>query len=76
LEISGGLASSSPAFAITELVRWAKAQHNSNYVVYSDVEPAVELLRRFIKDKVTHVVGIEDCTPACLNCSSHNWRRM
>jgi hypothetical protein len=47
-----------PQARIPELVTWAKAQHNTNYLVYSEVEPALELRRRFITAPSTHVVGI------------------
>jgi len=47
-----------PETKIPELVIWAKAQHHSNYHVYSEVEPALDLLGRFITDRTTHVVGI------------------
>ena len=47
-----------PETQIAELVCWAKTQHNSNYLVYSDVAPALELLNRFVKDSTTRVVGI------------------
>lgn len=43
---------------IPELVTWAKEQHNTNYLVYSEVEPALELRQRFITDPSTHVIGI------------------
>src|SRR5271169_5452272 len=36
-----------PPTQIPDLVIWAKAQHNTNYNVYSEVEPALELRRRF-----------------------------
>lgn len=47
-----------PETKIQDLVSWAKAQHNENYHVYSDVGPALELHDRFITDRTTHVVGI------------------
>jgi hypothetical protein len=47
-----------PEGRISELVSWAKEQHNTNYVVYSDIGPALELVGRFITDRETHVVGI------------------
>jgi hypothetical protein len=47
-----------PPNQIAELVNWAKAQHNTNYNVFSEVEPALELRRRFITDPSAHVIGI------------------
>ncbi len=47
-----------PQAQIPELVTWAKAQSNSNYIVYSEVEPALELRHRFIREPSAHVVGI------------------
>ncbi len=47
-----------PESRISELVSWAKEQQNTNYVVYSDIGPALELAGRFITDRKTHVVGI------------------
>lgn len=47
-----------PETQIAELVSWAKAQHNNNYLVYSDVAPALELLNRFVTDSMARLVGI------------------
>jgi hypothetical protein len=47
-----------PETQIAELVRWAKTQHNDNYLVYSDVAPALDLLNRFVADSKARVVGI------------------
>jgi hypothetical protein len=47
-----------PESQIVELVRWAKAQRNANYRVYSEVAPALELIDRFITDPTARVVGI------------------
>src|ERR1700730_1118008 len=47
-----------PPAQIAELVNWAKAQRNTNYNAYSEVEPALELRRRFITDPSAHVIGI------------------
>jgi hypothetical protein len=47
-----------PQSQIPELVTWAKAQHNTHYLVFSEVDPALELRGRFITDTSTHVVGI------------------
>jgi hypothetical protein len=47
-----------PETQIAELVRWAKAQHNDNYLVYSNVEPALELLNRFVTDSMARVLGV------------------
>jgi hypothetical protein len=47
-----------PQTQIPELVSWAKMQHNTNYHVYSEVGPAIELRQRFITDPSAHVVGI------------------
>jgi hypothetical protein len=47
-----------PKTQIAELVRWAKAQPNDNYLVYSNIAPALELINRFVKDSATRAVGI------------------
>jgi hypothetical protein len=47
-----------PEAQIPELVRWAKEQRNTNYLVYSEVEPALELRQRFITNPAAHVIGI------------------
>ena len=47
-----------PQRQIPDLVSWAKAQHNMNYLVFTEVGSPLELLRRFITDASTHVVGI------------------
>jgi hypothetical protein len=47
-----------PTSRMAELVSWAKTQNNSNYLVYSDVAPALELLDRFVTNPATRVVGI------------------
>jgi hypothetical protein len=47
-----------PEAQIPELVSWAKEQRNTNYLVYSEVEPALELRQRFITNRATHVIGI------------------
>lgn len=47
-----------PKVKIPDLITWAKAQHNTNYLVYSEVQPAMELRRRFVGDASTHVLGI------------------
>ncbi len=39
-------------------MQWAKAQHNTNYLAFTEVGPPLELLDRFITDASTHVVGI------------------
>jgi len=43
---------------IPDLVVWAKAQHNRNYLVYTEVEAPLELLGRFLADASARVVGI------------------
>jgi len=47
-----------PESKIANLVLWAKTQRNNNYLVYTDVAPALELLERFITDPTARVVGI------------------
>jgi hypothetical protein len=47
-----------PESQIANLVLWAKTQRNNNYLVYTDVAPALELLGRFITDPTARVVGI------------------
>jgi len=47
-----------PQAQIPALVSWAKAQHNSNYNVYSELEPALDLRWRFMTDPSTRVIGI------------------
>jgi hypothetical protein len=39
-------------------VSWAKAQLNTNYIVYTDVEFALKLLTEFVTDSSVRVVGI------------------
>lgn len=43
---------------IPNLVSWAKAQHNSNYWVFTEVGPPLELRSQFIGDASARVVGI------------------
>ena len=62
-EVVEAIGEEAAAFGISqdqlpELIHWAKAQNNTNYVVYEDVRSPVELLSRFIKDTSAHVVGI------------------
>jgi hypothetical protein len=47
-----------PQSQIPELVTWAKAQHNTNYHVFTEVEAALELRGRFVTDTSAHVIGI------------------
>lgn len=47
-----------PNAKIPEVVTWAKAQANTHYSVYSEVEPALELRRLFIREPSAHVIGI------------------
>ena len=47
-----------PQPQIPELVRWVKAQRNTNYLVFTEVEPPLELVDRFVSDAATHVVGL------------------
>lgn len=47
-----------PQSRIPELVTWAQAQHNTNYQVFTEVGPALELRSRFITDASAHVIGI------------------
>ncbi|HEY3939885.1 MAG TPA: hypothetical protein VGL97_20815 [Bryobacteraceae bacterium] len=47
-----------PQARIPELITWAKAQHNTNDIVYSEVAPALELRHRFIGEPSARVVGI------------------
>jgi hypothetical protein len=47
-----------PQARVPELVAWAKAQRNRNDIVYSEVEPALELRHRFIGEPSARVVGI------------------
>ena len=44
---------------IPGLVTWAKAQHNPNYLVFTDVHPPLQFVQRFISpDSLVHVIGI------------------
>jgi hypothetical protein len=47
-----------PQPQIPELVRWAKAQRNTNYLVFTEVGPPLELPGRFISSVFTHVAGL------------------
>jgi hypothetical protein len=43
---------------IPELVGWAKSQHNENYIVLTDLRPALELYTRFVTKLSARVIGI------------------
>jgi hypothetical protein len=43
---------------IPDLVSWVKAQHNTHYHVFTQVESPLELRERFIRDLSAHVIGI------------------
>jgi hypothetical protein len=62
-EVKEAIAEESRAFGIDssqipELVTWAKSQHNTNYLVFTHLEPALELHDRFVHDSSALVIGI------------------
>jgi hypothetical protein len=62
-DVKEAIAEESRAFGIDrsqipQLVTWAKSQHNTNYLVFTHLEPALELHNRFVQDGAAHVIGI------------------
>jgi hypothetical protein len=62
-DVSEAIAEEASAFGIRaaqipDLVSWAKSQQNGNYLVFTDVQPAIELRTRFITDATARVIGI------------------
>lgn len=62
-DVSESIAEESSAFGIhtsqiADLVSWAKSQNNPNYIVFTDVQPALELHGRFVRSPAAHVIGI------------------
>jgi hypothetical protein len=62
-DVSEAIAEEASAFGIRtaqipDVVSWAKSLHNTNYLVFTDVQPVLELHARFLSDVTAHVIGI------------------